>query len=98
MTSIPRIARAVPTEPATRAARPIPVVVALHWATGQDTEVEAEAVAWTRDAVEVSWVPPDGHRRSDWVAAADVRRPGESASASQPPGPPRSTDRRRRRW
>jgi hypothetical protein len=98
MTSIPRIARAVPTGPATRAVPPIAVVVTLRWATGQVTEVEAEAVTWTRNAVEVSWVAPGDGRRTDWVEAADVRRAGSGTDGPARPGPPRSTARRHPRW
>lgn len=99
MSSAPRIVRAVPRGEVTPAEAPIAVLVTLHWSTGQVTPVVAAAVAWTREAVEISWTPPGGELRTDWVPARDVRRlstPG--AATSEEAEPPRSLSRRRPRW
>lgn len=99
MSSAPRIVRAVPRGEVTRADAPIAVLVTLHWSTGQVTPVVAAAVAWTREAVEISWTPPGGELRTDWVPARDVRRLSASGTAtSGDPDPPRSVTRRRPRW
>ncbi|MBL8932764.1 MAG: hypothetical protein JNL54_21795 [Kineosporiaceae bacterium] len=76
MSSVPRIARAVPEGTVTRAEPPIAVIVTMRWSTGETTDVRAEAIAWTRRAVQVRWRPPGGAVRTDWVSAEDVRRPG----------------------
>lgn len=78
MPAVPRIARALPHGPITRPKKGIPVIARLHWASGQDTEVLAEAVAWTQDSVEVRWQFDDAWR-SDWISAKDVR------SRTEPP-------------
>lgn len=86
MSAIPRIARAIPHGTITRPAAGIPVIARLHWANGQDTDVAALAIAWTREAVEVRWQNRD-ESRSDWIPAGDVRRTVEEPprDASRPP-------------
>lgn len=102
MASSPRIFRAVPEGPATRAPTPIAVVATVRWSTGEVTAVPAEAVAWTREAVEISWTPPGGPTRTDWIPAGDVRRAGGprlDAPSGRPTGDlPRSPTRHRPRW
>jgi hypothetical protein len=73
MSAVPRIARAIPHGSITRPEVGIPVVARLRWASGQDVDVVAMAVAWTRDAVEVRWQHGDEFR-TDWIPAGDVRR------------------------
>ncbi len=102
MTSSPRIFRSVPNGPATRADSPIPVVATVRWSTGEVMAVPAEAVAWTREAVEISWTPPGGPTRTDWIPAGDVRRAGGPPLRARDPAPtgdlPRSPTRHRPRW
>jgi hypothetical protein len=99
MSSVPRIIRAVPQGPVTRAPSPISVVATLRWSTGEATAVPAEAVAWTRQAVEVCWTPPGGPTRSDWIPASDVRRVGGPTFAPAQSDPaPRNPNRHRQRW
>jgi hypothetical protein len=98
MSGIPRIARAVPRGNITRPEAGIPVVARLHWANGQDIDVLALAIAWTQDAVEISWEMAGVAHRTDWVPAAHIRRtpeePVRDASA-----PPRSRGRSpKRQW
>ena len=73
MPAVPRIARAVPQGKIIRPADGIPVVARLRWAHGEDEDVPAVAVAWTRDAVEIRWQNLDDVR-TDWIPAGDVRR------------------------
>jgi hypothetical protein len=73
MSSVPRIARAIPHGAITRPEVGLPVVARLHWANGEDIDVVAVAIAWTKDAVEVRWLNHD-ESRTDWVPARDVRR------------------------
>jgi len=76
MPSVPRIARAVPKGPVTRPGKGIPVIARLRWANGQDVDVQAVAIAWTSEAVEIEWEQSAGAgRRQDWVPAPHVRRP-----------------------
>ena len=97
MPTIPRIARAIPQGPITEAAEPIQVVVCIRWHDGEDTDVLAHAIAWTRTEVRVVWDAPAGMgRQTDWVPARDVRR---NSSDPAPPAPPSSRGRARRpRW
>lgn len=73
MLSVPRIARALPHGPISRPETGLPVIARLRWASGQDEDVPAIAVAWTQDAVEIHWRHYD-EPRADWIPAADVRR------------------------
>jgi len=102
MGSSPRIFRALPQGTVTRARSPIAVVATMRWSTGEVLAVPAEALAWTREAVEVSWTPPGGPTRTDWIPAADVRRAGGPplrGTNAPPPGElPRSPTRHRPRW
>jgi len=99
MTSVPRIIRAVPQGRVTRATSPICVVATVRWSTGEVTAMPAEALAWTRHEVEVSWTPPGGPTRSDWIPAVDVRRAGGPPTlAARPEPPPRNPNRHRQRW
>jgi hypothetical protein len=81
MTTSVRIVRAVPTGSITRPAAPVPVVATIHWHRGDVTEMEATALAWTTDAVEVEWRSHLG-LRTDWIPAQQVRRPGEPARST----------------
>ena len=76
MTTSVRIVRAVPSGPITRPNTPGPVLVTIHWHRGDITEMDATALAWTADAVEVEWRSHLG-LRCDWLPAQHVRRPGE---------------------
>ncbi len=103
MSSAPRIFRAIPDGPVTPASSPIAVIVAMHWSTGEVTDIRAEALAWTREAVQVRWTPSGGTERTDWVTAADVRRVTPGARPAAPRGAsagdlPRSPNRHRPRW
>ena len=93
MPSTPRIVRAVPRGSISRPMHGIPVIAVLRWHVGQATEVPALAVAWTAEAVEIAWqVPSTGEMRSDWIPAADVRRPaGAGPGSDRQPPPPRRT-------
>lgn len=83
MSSVPRIARAVPKGPITRPDKGLAVIARLRWANGQDVDVEAVAIAWTRDAVEILWEQTAGEgQRQDWVPAAHIRRPGAPVPAN----------------
>ncbi len=81
MTTSVRIVRAVPTGPITRPDTPVPVVVTIHWHRGDITEMDATALAWTSNAVEVEWRSHLG-LRSDWIPADQVRRPGQPAPSA----------------
>jgi hypothetical protein len=97
MSAIPRIARALPHGPITRPEIGIPVIARLRWANGDDTDVPALAVAWTREAVEVRWQNGD-ESRTDWIWAADVRRTTE-APVDDADRPPSSRGRlKKNRW
>lgn len=97
--AVPRIQRAVPDGPVTRAGEPIPVIVTIRWHNGPPTECAALAVAWTRAAVEVRWTDPWGQEQTDWVEAADVRRPGAPPAPAAGPQMPTSRGRRKNnRW
>ena len=62
----------------TRYPQGISIIATIRWHHGVDQEVDATAVAWTRDAVEVRWeMAPGEGLRADWIPAHDVRRPGE---------------------
>ena len=84
MGSSPRIFRAVPQGQVTRARTPIAVVATMRWSTGEVMAIPAEALAWTREAVEVSWTPPGGPTRTDWIPAGDVRRAGGHRCGRRP--------------
>ncbi|WP_143447806.1 hypothetical protein [Kineosporia sp. R_H_3] len=98
MPAVPRFRRTEPTGPVTRAPEPIPVLATIRWHAGHATEEQALAVAWTRNAVEVTWTDPWGAERTDWVEASDVRRPGEPARAVENPDRPPRSSGRRPRW
>lgn len=68
----------------TRADRPIPVTAWLVTVAGADMQVDAEAIAWTRRAVEVRYVDRHGRPDSAWVWAGAVTRRAP-ASEPQPP-------------
>ena len=86
MSSVPRITRAIPHGTITRPELGIPVYARLRWANGQDVDVAAIAIAWTRDAVEIRWQNRD-ESRTDWISADDVRRTVEEPvrDSSRPP-------------
>jgi hypothetical protein len=65
---------ATPRGPQTRPEVAIPVLATLHATEGGEFDVPASATAWTRDAVEVTWLAPGVGLVSDWVPAGDVRR------------------------
>lgn len=97
MSAVPRIARAIPHGSITRPEAGIPVVARLRWANGQDVDVVAVAIAWTREAVEVRWQNRDEFR-TDWIPAGDVRRTMEEP-ANESIRPPSSRGQpRRARW
>jgi hypothetical protein len=102
MASSPRIFRAVPEGPVTRAQSPIAVVATVRWSTGEVMAVAADAVAWTQEAVQISWTPPGGRTRTDWIPAGDVRRAGGPPLRPHRPASaddlPRSPTRHRPRW
>ena len=97
MPVVPRIARVIPHGTITRPQTGLPVIARLRWASGEDVDVAATAIAWTRSAVEIRWLNGD-EPRTDWIAAVDVRR-----SLSDPPAeadrPPSSRGQvRKNRW
>jgi hypothetical protein len=71
---LPRLRHVTPSGPVTPAASPIPVDAVITWYDGRHAPVEALAVAWTREQVEVEWTTPWGDLRRDWVNAYDVHR------------------------
>lgn len=83
LSTMPRIARAVPRGPVTRPDHAIPVIACIRWYDGSDTDLPALANAWTQDAVEIAWEAPGLGLRTDWIPAADVRRPHEPPRAAQ---------------
>jgi hypothetical protein len=89
-----RIVRAVPAGTITRPDTPIPVIATIHWHRGEVTEMDATALAWTANAVQVEWRTSSG-LRADWIPAQHVRRVGH------PPAPDQSIPRAARknnRW
>jgi hypothetical protein len=79
MPAVPRILRAIPRGSISRPEQGIPVIARLRWQHGAEQDVLATAIAWTRDAVEVTWEMEAGEGlRADWIPAHDVRRLGES--------------------
>jgi hypothetical protein len=88
MAVVPRIARVLPKEPITRPEVSIPVVARLRWASGEDDDVLALAIAWTRQAVQIQW-QYQGVTQTDWVDAGDVRR-DLAAPVQDPSRPPTS--------
>ena len=97
MSAIPRIARAIPHGSITRTAEGIPVVARLRWANGQDVDVVAVAIAWTRQAVEVRWQHRD-ELRTDWIPAGDVRRTMDEPPRDSSRPPSSRGQPRRARW
>jgi hypothetical protein len=77
MPSVPRIVRLAPHGAITRPAQGIPVLARIRWHHGEEREIPVIAIAWTRDAVEITWEPGVGDLRSDWIPADDVRRAGD---------------------
>ena len=86
MSVVPRIARIIPQGTITRPETGLPVIARLRWANGEDVDVAAVAIAWTRVAVEIRWLHGT-ESRTDWIAAADVRRhlADPPADADRPP-------------
>lgn len=82
MSSSVRIVRAVPTGTITRPDTPVPVVITIAWHRGDLTEMDAVALAWTANAVEVEWRSHLG-LRTDWIPAEQVRRPGQPARSAR---------------
>jgi hypothetical protein len=78
MTARPNVVRVTPKGPQTRPEVAIPVLVTLHRPEGGEFDTPASATAWTRDAVEVTWLAPSVGLVSDWVPACDVRRGKEA--------------------
>lgn len=73
------IAEEVPVPAADRVTRPatgIPVTVVLHYVRPfRDTlQLDATAVAWTSDAVEITWPLTDGTTARLWVTPSAVTR------------------------
>jgi|tagenome__1003787_1003787.scaffolds.fasta_scaffold19033036_1 hypothetical protein len=97
MSAVPRIARAIPHGNITRPADGIPVVARLRWANGQDVDVVAVAIAWTREAVEVRWQNQDEFR-TDWIPAGDVRRTMEEPEPDVSRPPSSRGQLRKNRW
>jgi hypothetical protein len=97
MSAVPRIARVIPHGAITRPADGIPVVARLRWANGEDVDVVAVAIAWTRQSVEIRW-QYYGEFRTDWISPADVRRT-MSEPAPDPSRPPSSRGQfKKNRW
>ena len=97
MPSVPRILHTVPSGPVAQASEPIPVIATLEWADMHTSETEALAVAWTREHVEIEWLW-NGQTRRDWVAAWQVRRPGQPPKPVDRGNAPPRLDTRKRRW
>jgi hypothetical protein len=97
MSVVPRIARAIPHGKITRPADGIPVVARLRWANGQDVDVPAVAIAWTRAAVEVRWQHRDEFR-TDWIPAGDVRRTMDEPRPDSSRPPSSRGQLRKNRW
>jgi hypothetical protein len=76
----PPIGRVEPSGHVTRVEQGLPIVVTIRWDDGQVTEAPGTVYAWTRTEVQVNWHPPAPwpSPRTDWVPAADVRRPGRN--------------------
>jgi hypothetical protein len=94
MPVVPRIARTLPRGPITRPAAGIPVIARLRWASGDDTDVLALAMAWTREAVEIRW-DYQGTSHTDWIPAGDVRRT-TAEPVEDPNRPPSTRDLKKR--
>jgi hypothetical protein len=75
MSAVPRIRRAVVDEADVyRPAQGIPVVASMEYpASGTREDVEAVAIAWTRECVEVVW-SWRGEQQADWIEAHCVKR------------------------
>jgi hypothetical protein len=75
MPAVPRIRRAVVDEADVyRPAQGIPVVASMEYpASGTKQDVEALAIAWTPDCVEVVW-SWRGEQQADWIEARCVKR------------------------
>jgi hypothetical protein len=97
MSAVPRIARAIPHGTITRPANGIPVIARLRWANGQDADVAAIAVGWTREAVEVRWQNRE-ESRTDWIPAGDVRRNVEEPPRDSSRPPSSRGQLRKNRW
>ncbi|MFI7587269.1 hypothetical protein ACIB24_09365 [Spongisporangium articulatum] len=97
MSSAPRILRVVPHGPVTRPEHSLPVFAVVRWADGENEEVPAIAVAWTREAVQIEWEAPGQGLRFDWVPARDIRRAGTKRPAVDD-SPPRSVAGKKNRW
>jgi hypothetical protein len=80
MSAAPRIRRVAPNpDELYRTNTPVPVIASLRWSTGgsgwgQLRDVEALALAWTLNAVEIAWTD-NGKAQIDWIDAQDIRRP-----------------------
>jgi hypothetical protein len=74
MAQVPRIRRVEPTGPITQPYDTIPVAVRLVWHDGATTNVDAHAVAWTTNEVEIEWTTPWNDTRRDWIRADQVSR------------------------
>src|SRR3954454_2636815 len=75
MPAVPRIRRAdVDEADVYRPAQGIPVIATVEYAASGITEdVEALAIAWTRECVEVVW-SWKGEQQADWIEARCVKR------------------------
>ncbi len=85
-----RIVRAAPQGQITEADSAVPVIVMLHWHRGEVVEMDATALAWTANAVQIEWRSHLG-LRADWIPIEHVRNP------ELPPRPNRQPPPQRRR-
>jgi hypothetical protein len=74
MAQVPRIRRAEPIGPITQPYEGIPVAVRLVWHDGAATSIDALAVGWTANEVEIEWTTPWNDTRRDWIRADQVSR------------------------
>ena len=94
MSTSVRIVRAIPRGPITKPETPIAVIATIYWHRGEITEMDATALAWSDQAVQVEWRTHSG-LRTDWIPAEHVRRPGQLPVPQQ--SLPRGS-RKRNRW
>ena len=79
MAQVPRIRRVEPNGPITQPYEGIRVAVRLVWHDGATTSVDALAVAWTTNEVEIEWTTPWNDTRRDWIRADQVSRRSDRA-------------------
>ena len=72
--AVPRLRHVIPSGPVSRARPPIAVVALITWHDGRRTTEDAQALAWTRGEVLVSWTTPWGTPHQVWIPAEHVHR------------------------